>query len=407
MKRSKCHPLKSMCSTQLKTNETAPVLKRMTPRLLGAAVALLIIAGGTQAAFGDPHGFDGFRGDDDSRGAFLPTLPRTVSTVPSNGDLNPYGVAFVPEDFEFGAGPLQPGDILVSNFNNSSNLQGTGTTIVRIPKSGSASTFFTATAPTPGSTHYGLSTALAVLRKGFIIVGNVPSTDGTAATVGAGSLLVIDSTGKLISTIADPNIDGPWDMALIDGGDRAIAFVSNVLSGTILRLDLKVAPSGVTVTGETVIASGYQHRADPAAFEVGPTGLVYDWDEDVLFVASTEDSAVFAVSHAAERESGGGTGRLVYSDTTHLHGPLAMAQAPNGDLLVSNSDVINPDPNQPSEIVEFTKEGRFVKQLSVDPAAGGSFGLAVEVDHDTATFAAVDDNTASLTVWTIPLALED
>jgi hypothetical protein len=79
-----------------------------------------------------------------------------------------------------------------------------------------------------------------------------------------------------------------------------------------------------------------------------------------------------------------------------------MAEAPNGHLLVSNSDVINPDPTQPSEIVEFTKQGQFVKQLSVDPAQGGSFGLAVNVVEDTSFFAAVDDNTATLTILNIP-----
>jgi hypothetical protein len=65
--------------------------------------------------------------------------------------------------------------------------------------------------------------------------------------------------------------------------------------------------------------------------------------------------------------------------------------------------VINSDPNQPSEIVEFTKQGRFIKQLSVDPAQGGSFGLAVNLSGVTSFFAAVDDNTATLTIWKIPV----
>src|ERR1700719_1968212 len=53
---------------------------------------------------------------------FLPS-PQNISTVPPNGDQNPYGVAFVPHDFKGNGGPLQPGDILVSNFNNSDNKQ--------------------------------------------------------------------------------------------------------------------------------------------------------------------------------------------------------------------------------------------------------------------------------------------
>jgi hypothetical protein len=121
-------------------------------------------------------------------------------------------------------------------------------------------------------------------------------------------------------------------------------------------------------------------------------------------VASTLDNIVFGVDHASKRTSSDGPGFIVYDDPTHLHGALAMAEAPNGHLLVTNNDVINSDPNQPSEIVEFTKDGNFVKQISVDPNQGGSFGLAVSSNADgTATLAAVDDNTASLTIWAITL----
>jgi hypothetical protein len=152
-----------------------------------------------------------------------------------------------------------------------------------------------------------------------------------------------------------------------------------------------------------VIASGYVHRGDPVTLFVAPTGLVYDARRDVLNVASSGDNAVFAVRHAAERTDDDGMGTIIYQDNVHLHGPLAMTQAPNGHLLVSNNDGINPDANQPSEIVEFTAEGQFVKQLSVDPAQGGAFGLAVRTNEDTAVFAAVDDNTATLLIWTLNL----
>ena len=38
--------------------------------------------------------------------------PVISSTIPHNGDLNPYGIVFVPEGFP--AGTLTPGDVLVS-----------------------------------------------------------------------------------------------------------------------------------------------------------------------------------------------------------------------------------------------------------------------------------------------------
>jgi hypothetical protein len=333
-----------------------------------------------------------FNADD----AFLPSPVRTVSTVPANGDVNPYGVAFVPKNFETGSGPLNHGDILVSNFNNSMNLQGTGTTIVRVPASGSPSLFF------QGKTGLGLSTALGTLQYGFVVVGNAPTTDGTSATAKPGSLLVINNQGKLIQTIANVWIQYPWDMALVDQGDRAIAFVTNALNGTVSRLDFQVSSSGLKLLSATTIASGYVHRGDPVALFVAPTGLVYDANRDRLYVASTGDNAVFAVPNASSTQSNNGEGFIVYMDDVHLHGALGLAEAPNGHLLVSNNDTVNSDPNQPSEIVEFTKDGSFVKELSVDPGQGGSFGLAVSTTNNQSIFAAVDDNTATLIIWTLP-----
>jgi len=366
----------------------APMRRRgVIPAWHKALAAVLLTAGATGMAFAQ------FPGDD----TFLPSPVRSVSTVPANGDVNPYGVAFVPVGFQTGSGPLKHGDILVSNFNNSNNLQGTGTTIVRVPANSSPTLFF------QGSAGLGLSTALGTLRRGFIVVGNAPSTDGTSATAGPGSLLVINNHGQLVQTITSAWIQSPWDMALVDLGDHAIAFVTNALTGTVSRLDFSVSSTGLTLKSATTIASGYVHRGDPVTFFVAPTGLVYDWQRDVLYVASTGDNAVFVVRNAAFRTSDAGVGSIVYQDNVHLHGALGLAEAPNGHLLVTNNDGINSDPTQPSEIVEFTKEGRFVKEISVDPAQGGSFGLAVNVEHDQAIFAAVDDNTSTLLIWTLPL----
>src|SRR5690349_2256192 len=65
----------------------------------------------------------------------LNTIGTIASTVPANGDVNPYGVSVVPTT----TGNLVAGDVLVSNFNASSNLQGTGTTIVQIAPTGAVS----------------------------------------------------------------------------------------------------------------------------------------------------------------------------------------------------------------------------------------------------------------------------
>jgi hypothetical protein len=333
---------------------------------------------------------------------FIPNFTRTVSTVPANGDVNPYGVAFVPAGFP--AGNVRAGDILVSNFNNNQNLQGTGTTIMRITSGDyRAITFFQGKAP------LGLSTALAAVTEGVVLAGNFPSVDGTCATAKAGSLLVISNAGKLLNTLTNPLIDGPWDMAVNDKGNGTVqAFIANGLSGTIVRLDLNVTSTGASITKATQIASGYGHQCDPAAFVDAPTGLVYDSNTGNLFVASTLDNQVYRVANAGAATADNGQGAIIYHDNGHLHGALAMAMAPNGDLMVSDNDIINANVHAPSEITEFTTTGQFVKQFPIDPALGGSFGLNAQVGvgqgvpATTARFAAVDDNTSSLTVWYTP-----
>ena len=320
--------------------------------------------------------------------------PQVLSTVPTNGDVNPYGVAFVPPSFPTG-GLLDAGDILVSNYNNNQNLQGTGTTIVDF-RAGQQTLFFQAPA---GS---GLSTGLAVLKAGFVLVGNMPTTDGTSNTVKPGSLIAINPKGQVVWTYANKQeINGPWDFTVFDQGSRATVFIANVLSGSIERLVLGLNHGAVSVLSATQISSSYTHRGDPAALEVGPTGLAYDANRDTLYVASADDNAIYAMPDATQVAQNGLRGFRIYSDNLHLHGALALTLAPNGNLICSNNDVINAVAGQPSELVEFTRGGVFVAERSVDPNLGGSFGLAFGTVSGKITFAAVDDNTSSLEVWTV------
>jgi len=324
-----------------------------------------------------------------------PTPTLSVSTVPANGDVNPYGVAFVPKGFAAG-GTIAPGDILVSNFNNSSNLQGTGTTIDSITPAGAVSVFY------QGPSGLGLTTALGVLKSGFVIVGNMPTTDGTYATAGAGSLVVMNKSGALVVNLTDSvHIDGPWDMAVHDSPFAPQVFISNVLSGTIDRLNFKISHGTISLISSTQIASGYTHRFDLSALELGPTGLVFDSTRDTLYVASTADETVYAIPHANTARTDNGVGAVVYADTTHLHGPLGLTQAPNGDLIVANGDALNADPNQPSELVEFTRGGAFVGQFPIDSSPAAPFGVALTSTFSTISLAAVNDDNNTLQVYTI------
>jgi hypothetical protein len=349
--------------------------------------------------------------DGDHDRPIIPSLPAApafaASTIPSNGDLNPYGVAFVPRGFP-GGGRLSPGDILISNFNASSNLQGTGTTIVRIDPNGHQSLFF------QGRPGLGLTTALGVLRSGFVLVGNVPTTTSNASCtegpsgqergVGQGSLLILDRRGDIVGDLRNRRfLDGPWDLTIHDEGDSAQVFVSNALSATVTRLDLSMDEDGgrLGIERMTQIASGYTHRCDSAALVVGPTGLALDQERDILYVASTGDNAIYAIANASTAVSDRGTGRVAIQDPVHLHGPLALVRAPNGHLITSQGDAVNPDSNQPSEIVEYTSAGRFVAELSINATSGSAFGIALASFDDGFRFAAVDDTLNVLDVWVV------
>jgi DNA-binding beta-propeller fold protein YncE len=364
---------------KMKLSTPLTIVSRALPRPLACLLAVLAVSALGFAQAGD----------------FLPSPVRVVSTVPSNGDVNPYGVAFVPTGFP--AGTLPPGDILVSNFNNNNNLQGLGTTIMHIPQSGAASVFYQSASP-----HTGLSTALSITRSGYVLAGSFPTYDGTCATAQPGALLVLTGSGQLAATISGSEIDGPWGMTLNDTGNKVQAFVANALNGTITRLDFQMSKGVFTLHDSVEVASGYRFQCDPASLVDAPTGLVYDTGTATLYVASTLDNAVFAISDANTLTSSAGTGTVVYQDATHLHGALAMAMAPNSHLLVTNNDVINANPSLPSEIVEFTKLGQFVKEVSVDSNPGGAFGLQVhDFTGDITQLAAVDDNTNSLIIWTL------
>jgi len=340
--------------------------------------------------------------------------PSTVATtVPSNGDINPYGIVTVPRS----VGLLQRGAVLVSNFNNSANQQGTGTTIVQIPPGTApavAPVFAqidpkTLPGPCPGGV--GLTTALAVTRSGFVIVGSLPTTDGMSATAQAGCLLVLNSRGKVVETIAGGPINGPWDMTAVDQGSFTTLYVTNVLNGTVaatgpdptnpgvvdrgtvVRIHLLTIP-GVRpiVLDEDVIATGFAERTDPAALVVGPTGVALGRD-GTLYVADTVNSRIAAIPDAPFRFFPAQKGGFTVSSSGDLMGPLGMTLAPNGDILTANGGDGN--------IVETTPGGKQLTEVLADPVgAGVLFGLTLTPDQTGVYF--VDDGTNTLDLLASP-----
>jgi hypothetical protein len=84
-----------------------------------------------------------------------------------------------------------------------------------------------------------------VLKRGFVVVGQLPNNGGTPEP---GSILFLDKNGTPV--LKYTNVTGPWDLAIDDDFDHMAALV------------------------------------------VGPTGLAYDAEADVLYVASTSDNEI-------------------------------------------------------------------------------------------------------------------
>jgi DNA-binding beta-propeller fold protein YncE len=236
-----------------------------------------------------------------------------------------------------------------------------------------------------------------------VLVGSVPTTDGTANTIQPGALLVLDASGNPLGQISDSQLlDSPWDLTVNDKGDTAQVFVANVKSGTVTRIDLTVPLGGTPkVESETLIASGFTSQANSTALILGPTGLAFDARTGTLFVASTADNTIFAVNHAGTRMTDAGTGRDLFKGKSdpHLNGPLGLVLALNGDLIVANGDAFKPGSTPPSELLEFMRGGHFMGEFPVDPNAGGAFGVAAADDNGELRFAAVDDNSNTVSVW--------
>ena len=286
------------------------------PRYAAGLVAVVETAASLLAATALGAGAAGAR----SFAAFVAPLHHITtldSTVPANGDVNPYGVAVIPH----GTGHLGRGNILVSNFNNKANVQGTGTTIVQITPHGHVSLFAKVSRHLRGCPGgVGLTTALTVLRSGWVIVGSLPTKGGSVS--GSGCLIVLDRWGHVRETFTGRHINGPWDMTSADFGRVADLFVTNVLNGTVAakgatvhrgtvaRILLVIPPGRMPfIVRSDIIGSGFGEHLDPAALVIGPTGVGLGRN-GTLYVADTVANRIAAIPGAVFRVSRRGPGVL-------------------------------------------------------------------------------------------------
>ncbi len=331
----------------------------------------------------------------------LTTAGTLGSTVPANGDVNPYGLVIVPAS----VGKLSAGDLLVSNFNDKENNQGTGTTIDQLTSAGKSTLFATVNAKAlPGACPggVGLTTALNVLPGGYVIVGSLPTTNGKSATAQYGCLIVLDGNGHVVKTIANANIQGPWDSTAVSEGAKTTLFVSNALNGgaakgihtidnsTVVRIVLESGEGQAPkVVSEQVIAKGIPWVDSATALVIGPTGVGLASD-GTLYVADTLANRITAIPQAMTRTTPAPAGGTTVTEGEHLKEPLGLVIAPNGDIITSNAGDGN--------IVETNPDGKQVGVQTADTktGAGSLFGLAVAPGGNGVYYVDDGENTLNL-----------
>jgi hypothetical protein len=344
-----------------------------TVRIAATAVAVMIVASGCSAGYGtSPAGpqtslpMGQTLGTDLSPDvSVLKQLDKQVvigTTVdPANGAQNPYGLTVAPLTI----GKLTKGDLVVCNFNASSNVQGTGESIVALH-------------PVPNADPIHVSSIEALIGCDALAL----DIDGTiwAAAMVANDNPVIASTGKLLSNIKGKPFDQPWGQVLARHKSRSAFYETNAGTGSVVRINL-----GAKFTYD-VIATGFPVNHGKPGTVLAPSGLAYDASVDTLYFADGKNNTIVAFKNVSKIPKGGikaidngmkfsgpsaGDARIVFSGKP-LNGPISTALLPNGNLVVGNTL----DPTGKNLILEISSAGKLLDVRNVDKGAAGSiFGM--------------------------------
>jgi hypothetical protein len=346
-----------------------------------AGVAILLIAGCRGGGVVPPQASDlgaesAVGVTPDKEVSVLKSLTKEVvigSTVdPKFGQLNPYGLTVAPAT----TGDFTSGDLVVCNFNDKANVQGTGFTIVALH-------------PAPGSKPTLVSHSKTLLGCDALALG--PADDIWAAAFAANDNPVISASGMLEDNIKGKPFDHPFGQIFAQPTTGSPAFYeSNAGDGTVVRINL-----GSKFTYD-VIAKGFAVNHGKPGSIFGPSGLAYDASGDTLYIVDGTNNTVVAFSKVSSIPSGGitvekggmtfkgpaaGDARLVFAGKP-LNGPISSALLPNGNLVVGNTS----NPNGKNIMVELSPSGKLLDTRNVDKGAAGSiFGMVATGTNDANT----------------------
>ena len=279
---------------------------------------------------------------------------------PTNGDQNPYGLAIAPAT----SGLLTAGDIVICNFNNSANVQGTGTTVEFIH-------------PTPGSTGQRFAQGASLLGCGATAV--LPDDRVAVTAKIANDVVIFTSSGATQTTFSGAPFNGPWGAAYANSASKPAIYVANANDGSLVRINVLGANTYSTET----IATGFTVNGGAPGSIFAPYGMAYNPANDTLYIAETNTSKLVAIAGISNVAAGG---IAVSNNDSTFGGPSGSSVSvvfsgsplnnPLGDTLLANGNIVlvNSSDNVMSDI---STAGHVAGTLVLDAGpAGALFSVA-------------------------------
>jgi hypothetical protein len=316
----------------------------------------------------------------------ITTIGSTVD--PTNGDQNPYGLDVA----KVNNGKFKAGDVVVCNFNNAANVQGTGTTIIALH-------------PQPGSTPLHVAKDHSLL--GCTALALAPDDTIWASAFAANDNPILTAGGQLVSTLGNGPWHGPFGQAFSPhAGPFGVAafYESNASNGTIVRINI----TNTNFTFDT-IATGFAVNHGKPGSILGPSGLQYEPKHDRLYIVDGASNTLVAFNRVSSIPAGGivvhgktfsgpfaHRARLIFSGAP-LNGPISSALLFDGHLVLGNTG----DANGKNLMIEITPYGRVlaIKNVDTGPAAA-LFGMAAIGQGASTKLYFNDDNDNTVKVLT-------
>ena len=310
---------------------------------------------------------------------------KTIGSVvdPVTGDVNPYGLDVAAST----SGDIDAGDLVVCDFNDKANVQGTGTSLLAIH-------------PTVGSMPRHILSDKRL--RGCDALALAPDDTIWPADFIANDTPIVTSSGQFVTGLRSGPWHHPFGIAFSTSKTVPAFYVSNAGDGSLVRIGLSPSISF------TVIATGFPINGGAPGSILGPSGLNYAPDKDRLYVVDGQNNALYAINNISTIPANGivvngltfsgpaaSNAHVIYAGAP-LNGPISSAILPGGHIAVGNTL----DPAGKNLIIEITLSGHVVSVRNVDTgAAGALFGMvATGTTPATTRLYFNDDNDNTLKV---------